>query len=302
MSQPCGVTFLTLDLDRLRACLPLDHDVLTLPPKQSLGALSVLPNELLFEILVSVDIPTLTSFRRVNRTARATVDGIPLYASLVRSHGDVLRAVVAAKATAYTCHDLSTELQKTQCRKCNSEATHLYLITCQVVCRRCFTGCWVRDAPPDDLSPSSRAKYRAEYPFRSLVQESVLSPVRGMLRDLEDYVPLTEAHVLEHCEDIINKKELRAVIPHILSLPAWSRKGGKQVCGGRRVRLYDTRALLERYKVDECYCMRNVPDVMRRYQAVVALREETEEEREGDVPRGVARDPFEPCWRAVHMN
>jgi hypothetical protein len=40
---------------------------------------------------------------------------------------------------------------------------------------------------------------------------------------------------------------------------------------------------------------------MRRYQAVIALRE-TEKEVEGDVPMGTVRDPFEPTYREVHMN
>ena len=298
-----GVTaFLTLDLKRLGACLPLDHNVPTLPAKESLGALSVLPSELLYEVLVGVDIPTLTSFRRVNRTARATVDGIPSYAFLVRSHVNVLRAVIAAKAAAYTCRDLSAELKKTQCRKCNNEATHLYLITCHVVCRRCFTGLWRHDVPPDDLSPSARERYGTKYPFPLRMRTDVWDPVRGMLRKLEDYVPLAEAHVLEHCKGITSKAELSEAVPHILSLPARYRRGTNQLAAGPRVKLYDTRALLERYEMDECYCMRNVPVVMRRYQAVVALREETEKEREGDIPCGWFGDPFEPSWRAVHMN
>ncbi|KAK0711741.1 hypothetical protein B0H67DRAFT_465844, partial [Lasiosphaeris hirsuta] len=128
----------TLDLATLRARLPLDNDRPTLPAHQPLGALAVLPNELLCEILANVDIAALTTFRRANRAARAAVDSIPEYATLVKSHPDVLRAVVASSATSYTCRDLHAELQNTKCRKCSAEATHVYLITCHLVCRRCF--------------------------------------------------------------------------------------------------------------------------------------------------------------------
>ncbi|KAK3348754.1 hypothetical protein B0T25DRAFT_569426 [Lasiosphaeria hispida] len=170
---------LTLNLVTLRARLPLDNDRPTLSAHQPLGALAVLPNELLCEILAN-------------------------YATLVKSHRDVLRVVVASSATSNTCRDLYAELENTKCRKCSANATHLYLITCHLVCRRCFGGHWQRDVPPQKgISRASRAKWH---------------PVLGLLREFEEYVPLQEEHVLEHYEYMF--EELKEA-PYILSLPAW---------------------------------------------------------------------------------
>ncbi|KAK3352899.1 hypothetical protein B0T25DRAFT_543075 [Lasiosphaeria hispida] len=299
MPRAGRTAFLTLNPKRLRACLPLDNDLQTLPAQQSLGALSVLPNEILHEILADLDIPTLTALRRVNRRARTTIDGIPSYASLVRSHSDALRAVVASKAVAYTCRELHAELQNTQCRKCGAEATHLYLISCHLVCRSCFTGSWLRDVPPSSLLPQARAKYGATYPYPCLHVAHFCDPVRGLHREFQDYVPLSEEHVLEHCK-VITHKDLRQV-PHILSLPVRYQEGDKEQAAEPRVKLYDIRALLNMHTLENCYCMRNFPDVMRRYQAVIALRETGEEEK-GEIPMGWVHDPFEPSYRAMHMN
>ena len=73
------------------------------------------------------------------------------------------------------------------------------------------------------------------------------------------------------------------------------------VSTGPRVTLYDTEKLLQRYEMGKCRCLRNWMDVMRRYQAVVALKE-TEKEREGDKPIGTVGDPFEPSYRDFHWN
>ncbi|KAK0753726.1 hypothetical protein B0T18DRAFT_397714 [Schizothecium vesticola] len=291
---------LTLPLSAFRTRLPLDNHLQLSPAHQPLGALSTLPPELLHQVLSNLSIPTLTAFRRVNRLARATVNTLPAYASLINSHEDIVRAVIAANATFYTCNDLQAEIQSSACRKCGAEATHLYLITCRLVCHRCFTSGWRRDVPPSRLIPTARAKYGAEYPYPCLVDPD-WHPGGGMLRAFEDYVPLQEEHVLWHCKQLeITREELREV-PHALSLPGGYWDGKKMVSTGPRVRLYDTKTLLGRYEMGKCRCMRNWMDVMRRYQAVVAL-EETEKEREGDKPIGAAKDPFEPSYRDYHWN
>lgn len=109
-----NITLLTLDVKRLRACLPLDISRHVLPALQPPGSLAVLSNELLHHIFADVDIPTMTAFRRVNRTARAEVDNVLEYIRLVQFHPDVLCTVVASQACAYSCRELSAKLRATQ--------------------------------------------------------------------------------------------------------------------------------------------------------------------------------------------
>jgi len=302
MHRENSIKLLTLDTKTLRAGLKLKNGRRVFPPRQSLGNFSMLPTELLHQILGDIDIPTLTAFQRVSRLARAVVDNIPEYSALLRSHRDILRAVLASQANSYTCRDLHTELKTSnpKCQTCDDEATHLYLITCRLVCRRCFTGDWRAAIPPPSLTPQTRALYASEYPY-GLLQDPNEWNHRGYptRHPFQDYAPLQEAHILEHCREITTEELSR--IPHTMSLPARYQCGNKKVSTGPRVKLYDTMTLLANHKLSDCYCMRSYPEVMRRYQAVIALQE-TEREAEGDVPMGTVRDPFEPSYRAVWMN
>lgn len=68
-----------VDLDR---CCPLDsiqHSAgFALPPENTLGALNMLPLELSTQVLLSMDLTALTTFRRVNQCARELVDSLLL--------------------------------------------------------------------------------------------------------------------------------------------------------------------------------------------------------------------------------
>jgi len=300
MSDNGIIRLRTLDIKSLRACLPLDNDRQLPPASQSLGSFAVLPTELFHDILADVDILTLVAFRQVNRLARVAVDNVPEYTALFQSHRNVLRAVVASQASAYSCRELHAELRNnTQCRGCGDDATHLYLITCRLLCQRCFAGDWRAAVPPPSLSSLARRMYGSEYPY--VVREDPSGWNRGVAplhHPFQDYVPLQDTHAIVHCSDI-TPDEI-AQIPHILSLPARYQSGNEWLSTGARVKLYDTRTLLARYELSDCHCMRSYPEVMRRYQAVIALRETTEEE-EGHVPIGTVRDPFEPSYREVWM-
>ncbi|KAK0707839.1 hypothetical protein B0H67DRAFT_647977 [Lasiosphaeris hirsuta] len=95
------VTLRTLNLDKLRAAVPLDigqHDQPT--TLQPLGLLQRLPNEIFCHVLASVDIPTLMSVLRISHAALSLVNSLPELVLLANRHGDVLRAVVASEAQA----------------------------------------------------------------------------------------------------------------------------------------------------------------------------------------------------------
>lgn len=109
------------------------------PPRCSVGQLDRLPAEILIQILLYADIPSLTGFRRVNRRAMELVDSVPQYAAIVKHCPDVIRAILSIQADAFDCNTLYTTLTTTRCSTCDRFGNHLYLITCRRVCYFCFT-------------------------------------------------------------------------------------------------------------------------------------------------------------------
>lgn len=132
----------TLDDARLSMWCPLDNGRALGPPLQSAGHLDRLPFELVTSILLQLNIPTITGLRRVNRRLRELVDAIPEYQKIWENCPDVLRAVVSLEAQEYSCERLYQTLSTTKCSICSSFGAYLYLITCQRVCRRCYTQDW----------------------------------------------------------------------------------------------------------------------------------------------------------------
>jgi hypothetical protein len=107
--------------------------------RQPVGRLDLLPLELVSEILLALDIPTLTSFRRVNRRAMELVDSLHQYRSILKHCPNILRAIVSTNASSYTCRVLYDTLCNTKCSSCDRFGGYLYLITCRRVCYFCFS-------------------------------------------------------------------------------------------------------------------------------------------------------------------
>ncbi|KAI0104327.1 hypothetical protein GGR51DRAFT_230839 [Nemania sp. FL0031] len=108
---------------------------------ESLGVLNTLPPEILTDIIIRLDIPSLAIFRRVNRCAMATVDSIPQYHEVYHYYPNVLRAIVRREARHFDLETLWRTLYKTRCFTCGCEdlTYYIYLITCIRVCWACFT-------------------------------------------------------------------------------------------------------------------------------------------------------------------
>lgn len=135
-----GNNLVTLDgADLARHC-PLDNGRHTPAPRHLLGRLNDLPPEVLVAVLLSLDLVSLTTFRRVNNRAMETVDSIAEYSRIVQHCPDVLRAVICLGATSYDCATLHRTLCQWRCRRCTSRfGSQIYLITCQRVCYYCYT-------------------------------------------------------------------------------------------------------------------------------------------------------------------
>ena len=119
-----------LDEYGLSQYCPLDNGRHTLKPEFGLGALAVIPLELLFNILVPLDLKTLTDFRRVNQRAMEAVDAIPPYKAIVQHTPTFLRAILTLKTGSWiTCQLLVT--CKRLCFKCYQDRHHRFTpITC----------------------------------------------------------------------------------------------------------------------------------------------------------------------------
>lgn len=131
----------TLDLNRLEARCPLDngHHLITVL-RADLGALDVLPQELLVIVPHYLDLQTLTDFRRVNHQARRSVDAVPEYSICVRYAPNAIRGMLCLGSARFnTCLDLYEKICTPNCDKCGDFGGYIYLVTCRRACFLCFT-------------------------------------------------------------------------------------------------------------------------------------------------------------------
>ncbi|KAG8426320.1 hypothetical protein J3459_008234 [Metarhizium acridum] len=128
----------TLDDARLETRCPLDNGRHHGQPKYPAGRLDLLPTELIANVLLALDLPSLTAFRRVNRRAMSLVDSLHQYRMIFEHCPDILRAIVSIDAKHFDCTDLFETLCTTKCATCDRFGGYLYLITCHRVCYFCF--------------------------------------------------------------------------------------------------------------------------------------------------------------------
>lgn len=130
----------TLDDARLKTRCPLDNDhQYSTQSQYSAGRLDMLPPEITISILLALDVPTLTTFRRVNRWAMGLVNSLHPYTMVLKHCPNVLRAIISINADSFDCHALYRVLRSQKCETCNRFGSYLYLITCRRVCYFCFT-------------------------------------------------------------------------------------------------------------------------------------------------------------------
>ena len=131
----------TLDDAQLEKCCPLDngrHDCTPISTSFATNQLFRLPVELVIEILLQLDIPSLTRFRSLNRRAMQLVNSVRQYAAIIKHCPNIIRAIVSIQADAFDCATLYRTLCTTRCSTCNRFGDRLYLIDCRRVCFFCF--------------------------------------------------------------------------------------------------------------------------------------------------------------------
>ncbi|KAI0182982.1 hypothetical protein EV127DRAFT_448302 [Xylaria flabelliformis] len=128
----------SLDDADLETRCPLDNGRHATQSRHSVGQLDELPLELVTEILLMLDLPTLTAFRRVNSRAISLVDSIYQYRMIRKHCPNILRAIISINAQSFNCWALYRTLSTTKCATCDRFGGYLYLITCKRVCYSCF--------------------------------------------------------------------------------------------------------------------------------------------------------------------
>lgn len=105
-----------------------------------LGALGVLPLEIIHMALIRLDIQSLIDFRRVNKRARLVTDSMPQYKHILAHAPASIRGSLNIKtARFFSCQDLYEKLSTAECDSCGDFGGYLYLVTCRRVCFLCFT-------------------------------------------------------------------------------------------------------------------------------------------------------------------
>jgi len=132
----------TLDDAQLETRCPLDigqHDCTPISTCFVTNQLDRLPLELLIEVLLQLDIPSLTRFRGLNRHAMELVNSVHQYTAIIKHCPNIIRAIVSIQADAFDCSTLYRTLCTSRCFTCNRFGDHLYLIVCCRVCYLCST-------------------------------------------------------------------------------------------------------------------------------------------------------------------
>ena len=108
--------------------------------KAGLGLLDRLPLELKQQVLLHLDINTLTDFRHVNKRALQLVTSFPQFKVVLENARTTLHAIVATGVGRFiNCQTLYEEFCTEECENCGGPGGYLYLLTCTRVCYECFT-------------------------------------------------------------------------------------------------------------------------------------------------------------------
>jgi hypothetical protein len=126
------------DIDLSLHC-PLDNDRHTFQPTYSLAQLSLLSLELVIDVILRLDILSLTAFRMVNKGARHVVDTTTQYQMIFRHWPNILRSSISTEARYFELRTLYEALREWKCVTCGDFGGYFYIITCARVCYVCFT-------------------------------------------------------------------------------------------------------------------------------------------------------------------
>jgi hypothetical protein len=130
----------TLDDNGIENTCPLDNNKHYIDPQFCLGLLDNLPLEILCDVLVGIDLRSLTDFRRANKRAMQVVNSIPEYQLIVRNCPALIRGLLSTGlGSSFSCQSFIETLSGYKCATCGDFAGFIYIITCKRVCFLCFS-------------------------------------------------------------------------------------------------------------------------------------------------------------------
>lgn len=109
-------------------------------PEVDLGSLNLLPLELLYSVMASLDLCSISTLRMVNRQSLMTVDTFPPFKCIIKhAHPALHGALMIHSAKWITCEKLFKIICTSECESCGDFAGYVYLITCKRVCFLCLS-------------------------------------------------------------------------------------------------------------------------------------------------------------------
>lgn len=110
------------------------------PAVKTLGRMQALPVEILFEILLCLDLRSLFMFRQVNLRARQVASAVPGYQPLITHALQAICVILRTKIAAwYTLKDVFSVLCTRDCPQCDAFGGFVFLPLLERCCLRCLT-------------------------------------------------------------------------------------------------------------------------------------------------------------------
>jgi hypothetical protein len=123
-------------LDRMAPVFSIDDST---PLIRELGALTILPAELLLDIFEYLSIIDLMRFRRCNQFSSYFVNAIPPLRTVLRIAPNTVKGIMALQVSTHiTAKQLCQKLYQRECDGCGELAQCIYLPTCLRACFGCL--------------------------------------------------------------------------------------------------------------------------------------------------------------------
>lgn len=185
---------------------------------KNIGALSILPVELLVEILHQTDLQTLPSFRCVNRRARELVGWLPQYKAITTHALNIIRGILRIDLGPWiACSKLYETLVTSDCENCGEFGGYLYLLTCTRVCFLCFTSS--KKYLPIQITNIRR---RFGLDLRTLKTLSQMKPISGFYspeeHNVNDYFPALLDTESAFCAGLALRRSLEAMFAYVTNM------------------------------------------------------------------------------------
>jgi hypothetical protein len=214
------------------------------PPLRVLPSISstASPLELLIEVLLQLDIPSLTRFRCLNRHAMQLVNSVYRYTAIIKHCPNIIRVIVSIQADAFDCGTLHTE-RFVQVGVSRAIGLATVSISGLIDCRRVCYFCFIRLAEYHPLTSREASKF--------------FTPITKPRRNAKSSRKLLEL----------------AKPPSILSLPGrysygWTSRGGRLQT--RRLRLYDRRTVVQSLAGSVLPRSDKITREPKRYMAIIS--------------------------------